>query len=738
MNTTQVTIFVFFCINATLSGNFFIRFLIEKKPKSSLNKHIFILLASSVVWSLGMGLMSIQTSLMKAYVYRTIGILGTFIFMASVQVALCILSEIPKKSQKILNAIALLGLPIFCLYSIPGQTIFIDSNYGMTFFFKPGIITTIYSLYFFFVSLNIFIITLYTVRHNQIKRTVVAGKRLIIVELCIFTGAIFDMILPTLGIAAFPGSAITHFWGVVIFWLALHEMFKSQLTVANMSEYVYYSLSTPVLIFNSNYKLAIINNSSSLFCNIDEGTFLPGEIDINELFETNRDIFDFENDGYITKSICKSNGANCEIIINKIKDAYNDIIGYICLVNDLTEHNLIISRLEQAKLAADAANTSKSVFLANMSHEIRTPMNAILGFSDIALMEDIDNKSREYFKEIKQAGNVLLSLINEILNISKIELGKNEIENANYKPARILNDVELITRSNAIKKGLKFNVNIDPNFPEEVYGDANKIREILLNILGNSVKYTNKGGIEFVAKTYTDLYGNTMFHFVISDTGIGIKAEDIPTIFDKFARVEKKLNSTTEGTGLGLSINKGLVDLLGGTIEVSSEYGVGSSFSVDIPQKVIDSSPMKPVSEDKPTSNHLANSILEGSESLHFLIVDDTTLNLKVASKLLSFYNAEIDTCTSGMEAIEKCKICQYNIIFMDHMMPEMDGIEAMKKIRLLPGYAPGSINKIVALTANAVDGARDMLIAEGFDDFISKPMKKEILDETITRVLSN
>lgn len=735
VSNIQVIIFMLFCMNATLAGNFLIRFILEKKPKSRFNFFVCLLLGSSIVWSLGMGLMSFQTDDTYAYYFRTIGIMGTFAFMIGSQFVLSYLSELPDNIKMIFNGISLLGIPIFILYSLPGQTIFVHNFIGTTFYFKPGIIIVLYSLYFLVVSCNLLLVTVNTANHSQSKRSANAAKRLLIVEVCIFVGAIFDMILPSLGFAALPGSAITHFWGVSIFWIATHEMFNSQITISNMSEYVYRSLNTPVLIFNARNKLEIINSASSSIFGIKEETFEPGVLGIGDLFETDNVIFSFEGKGAIRKAVCKVNNAHCEIAISRIKNSYKDTIGYICLVNDLTEHEMVISKLQQAKLAADAANMSKSLFLANMSHEIRTPMNAILGFSEIALLEDVDPVAKGYFKEIKQAGNILLTVINDILNISKIELGKNEVENNNYESARLIKDVELITRPNAGKKSLTFEVNIDPSFPAELNGDSNKIREILLNLLGNAVKYTNSGKVTLSGSSTIESDDTAIIHFAVSDSGIGIKAEDFDKIFDKFSRVDAKLTSKTEGTGLGLAITKGLVELLGGTINVSSEYGVGTTFTVDIPQKVISSKPIKLLEgEGEETTEAKLSSQLQHCK---FLVVDDSKVNLKVASKFLERYGAHVDTCLSGPEAIDKCKTETYDIIFMDHMMPEMDGVEAMKKIRLISGYEKGDRRKVVALTANAVDSAKELLLSEGFDDFISKPIKKDVLDQAISRILS-
>lgn len=733
-NIVQLVIFVLFCIDATIASSFVVRFTMEKKPKSSITPYVYALLISSVVWSIGMGFMSLQENDQYAYYFRVFGILGTFVFMMSIQFILTALSELPRKTAIVINGISCLGLPIFFAYIQPGQTVFIHNEIGTTFYFKQNLITIIYSIYFVVVSINIFVVTLYTVIHHKLKLVVSAAKRFLIIESLIFLGAITDMIMPSMGFAAFPGSAITHFWGVFVLWLAIHEMYRSQITIANMSEYVYHSLTTPVLIFNSDYKVEIINTASEEFFKQQERSLVTYGTKITELFDVDENFFDFSGRNCTKKAICYATGSNCEIGISKINDSYGDIIGYICLINDLTEHEMIIKRLEQARQDADAANLSKSLFLTNMSHEIRTPMNAILGFSELALSEEIDDTSRGYFSEINQAGDVLLSVINEILNISKIEAGKVEVASEEYSPEIIIRDVELITRANADKKDLSFNVNIDKTFPSLLKGDKNKIREILLNLLGNAVKYTHSGSVSLdVGATISNDVATV--EFTIKDTGIGIKEEDLPLIFDKFSRVDAKLNSKTEGTGLGLSITKGLINLMKGTIDVESEYGKGTTFKVTIPQLVLDSTPISQSHIDKViVKEQQAYIDLSGKQ---FLVVDDNKVNLKVSSSFLKKYGASIDSCLSGAEAINMCQEKLYDIVFMDHMMPEMDGVEAMKLIRKIEGYQEGAPSKIVVLTANAVNEAREMLLSEGFDGFISKPMSKSELDEVILKVIS-
>ncbi len=617
-----------------------------------------------------MGLMSLQTDDGWAYFWRVFGIAGTFMFMMFVQTCMCVIADIPKQLQIALNGISYLGVFVFFLYIQPGQTIFVRNAIGTTFYFRQRIINDLYSLYYILVSINLLAVTLYMVFKHKLKRVRSAGKRFLVVEFFIFFGAIWDMLVPSFGKPALPGSAITQFWGVFVFWFAIHEMYRAHVTVANMSEYIYFSLDIPVLVFDSKGKLRVMNGASSKFFGIEEYELNQNDYVIKDLFDINEDVFSFEGKSRVINSKAKMS-QHCQLAISKIDDKFSDTVGYILIVNDLSEHYLAMKRLEDAKRSADDANMSKSLFLANMSHEIRTPMNAILGFSEMALKESFDSTANEYFEDIKQAGETLLAIINDILDISRLELGKTELTLANYQTAQLFNDVSLIIGMQAQKKNLKFAINIDGDYPKELLGDRDRIREILINLLNNAVKYTKTGGIKFEAKVVKRDADEVTVSFIVSDTGIGIKKEDIESIFEIFKRTDAKLNSQTEGTGLGLSITKNLVELMNGTIKVDSTYGVGSAFTVEITQKIVDAAPIA-LEKIKREPEKIEE---KSYENVKVLAVDDNKVNLKVLSKILDRYKIPHDTALSGQESIDLCKENKYDLIFMDQMMPVMDGI---------------------------------------------------------------
>jgi len=357
-------------------------------------------------------------------------------------------------------------------------------------------------------------------------------------------------------------------------------------------------------------------------------------------------------------------------------------------------------------IEANKASKAKTKFLAKMSHEIRTPMNAIIGMAELALRENMPSTVKEYILTVKQAGSNLLSIINDILDFSKIESGKLEVVPSNYLFSSLINDVVSIIKMRIRDSGLRFDINIDNNIPNSLFGDETRIRQVLLNVLNNAVKYTKKGFISLSASGEIK-EGTVLLTIKIADSGIGIKPEYLKKLFDEFVQVDKGF----EGTGLGLAITKNLLTAMGGDISVQSEYGKGSTFTVKLPQKI--------------SSDELFDSIKNDNLTIKFnapnakvLVVDDIDANLKVVKGLMQPYKMQVDLCTSGAEAIEMIKANSYDIVFMDHMMPEMDGVEATKLIRETHTNLP-----IIALTANAVSGVREMFLANGFNDFLSKPI---------------
>ena len=381
--------------------------------------------------------------------------------------------------------------------------------------------------------------------------------------------------------------------------------------------------------------------------------------------------------------------------------------------------------------AAEAASQAKSQFLANMSHDIRTPLNAILGMSELGLREETQAEKDNCFRDIRSSGRVLLENINSILDLSKIEAGKMELTPESYQVLSVLHDTITILRTRAKEKKLTFHAQIDETLPSTLYGDDVNISHIIMNLGSNAVKYTQEGSITLTV-TWEPQEEDGILVIHIEDTGIGIRREDLPYIFQSYGRLDRKANRHIEGTGLGLPICQQLTELMDGQLGVDSTYGVGSDFWVRLPQKVIDPTPCGPYREGERRETRRNYNSFTAPEAV-VLLVDDQPLNLKVCQGLLGPYEMEVYTARSGAEALHQMTQVWPDLVFMDHMMPQMDGIETTLRIREMGRKDPYfAVVPIIALTANAMKGVREEFLNSGFNDYISKPIELDKLDDIL------
>jgi signal transduction histidine kinase/ActR/RegA family two-component response regulator len=425
------------------------------------------------------------------------------------------------------------------------------------------------------------------------------------------------------------------------------------------------------------------------------------------------------------------------ILINYFGAAIGLYVFYIGV--ETPDYKLLLtalSELEKEKKRADEANDSKSAFLADMSHEIRTPINAVIGMNEMILRECTDRNIIGYAKNIDSSGKTLLSIINDVLDISKIEAGRMELEPGEYSFGTLIHDTVNMILPKAEGKGLIFEWSADESMPDRLYGDEKRIRQILVNLLNNAVKYTEKGYVKL--EISYELAGRDIeLSIDVSDTGIGIKEEDMGRLFNKFDRLDKERNKSIEGTGLGLPIVISLLKLMNGTIDVDSIYGEGTTFRITIPQKAVGEETVaefrKRTEENR--SRGSGYRALFNAPDARLLVVDDTAVNLVVVKGLLKTTGIGIDTASSGKEALKKCEETAYDLILMDIRMPLMSGTECMHLIK----QQENGLNQktpVICLTADAIAGAREHYLEEGFDSYITKPFKSSDFEAALAQFL--
>ena len=481
-------------------------------------------------------------------------------------------------------------------------------------------------------------------------------------------------------------------------------------------------LREPMIIADGQYRFLEANEKAKdifpLLKDLDRGDPIPDEM----LLYT----FKHKQDGEIISD-------NFILHTDVQKIIYDEQIRYAMLLFDMTEERMQLDQMHHLKVEADMANHAKTDFLAKMSHEIRTPINAVLGMAEMILRESSQNSVKEYALDIRNSATLLLSIINEILDSTKIETGKLEIIPGNYAIGKFLNELYNMIAGKAQEKGLQLIFDIQKDIPSEYFGDDVRLRQVLANPLTNAVKYTHEGMVCFTlrVKEKGDI---AVLHYEVEDTGIGIKQEDISKLYMDYQRIDEARNRYIEGTGLGMSITIQLLRLMGSSLKVQSEYEKGSIFSFDIEQRIINKEPLdtfkgkieKEADEYRYVTGYLA-------PDAKVLVVDDNEMNRKVFCGLLKQTQMQITQADSGAACLELLRKNHYDLIFLDHMMPEMDGIETfhiMKKEKLCED------TPVIMLSANAVTGARENYLKEGFDDFMTKPVMQEKLDEMIQSYL--
>lgn len=797
--------------------------------KEKLNIYFFLSSIGSAIWGLGFGLLLIQTTQQAALICRGFGMIGVFMSILFSTKVFMIIANSPKRLKQIATVISYTGLMLYPFLIMPERATFYIGEFGMSYTFANDIWNTLYNVYDGIFMILSAVTAIVMGKSMKYKREKILCYSLWAFIVLIFTGTMLDTLLPMLGKPAFPGSTIAQFPATLIEFLALIYMKKNSLTLQTVSNHIYHSTDVPIFVINIDSKIEFISDAGYKYFGIEPEH--EKEIDVLELFkfESQDELIDIANKKITKECSIKYDNKYCSITIDKVNDVFKDTIGYILIVNDLTEKNKYIAELKQAKDEAENASKSKDNFLANMSHELRTPLNAIIGMNSLLKTETDATKIKEYTQQVDKSSRTLLTMIDELFDFTEIQNGKLDIIEEEYNIIETIKNIINIYKEQIEDKHLLYEVNIDKQIPIKLYGDEKRLKQCIVNLLKNAIKYTKAGKITLNIKTQNN-NEKANLSIEINDTGVGIKEEDSQKIFSSFKGLEETKNRNYEGIGVGLATVKKLMTLMNGNLDIKSEEGKGTKCTITIPQRIIDKNESGGYQETNKThkvgvindnSNdtkilikllnkefvelEILNTIdynqikqsnydyifinhdeITNSEEISqnlqeqkivylteeeiqtdkykilkpisrqklkeifnlkdttkevycpnakMLAVDDNKLNLIVLKGFLKNTGAQIETCTSGADALELTLKNKYDIIFLDHMMPGMDGVETMKNIRSQNTEMASTV-PIIVVTANAVEGAKDYYINQGFQAYISKPIDTGLLNETLIKYL--
>lgn len=709
-----------------------ISYFMREKNAGALRYYMLVMGFFGALWSGGYGIMGFTETGEAAAVFRAVGLVGVVGFMMTEALMIAYMVELPKWLFRAYAMIFGIFAVVDLYFFIPDQHTFVRLNGRMCYYSTNSFGRMVHNIFLAFVAVTMIAMAILWVHKEKPKRQSYYVRAAILANIAILFSIIPDTILPMLGKPSFPSSAYGMFLTYMITWFWATRFNAFSITVGNLSQYIYESANTAILIFDEYFRLVLANPYGQELLGIKK---IENQ-KLMQLFQGTEAEFGRIKDGILRDNkgvaeLVSVHGAiSCSLNFSLARDFHDDPYCIVCFVYDLTKEKNMLEEVVRA-------NEAKSQFLANMSHEIRTPINGILGMDSVLLKECHDENLREYAKNIQSAGQSLLSIINDILDISKIESGKMEILTIRYQLFSVLNDCYNLTKIKLQNKPVSFIMQINEKLPSWLYGDEVRIRQIINNFLSNAVKYTKEGNITFELDFEEKTDEQILLVITVRDTGIGIKEEDLGKLFESFTRIEEKRNRNIEGTGLGLNLTKNLVNLMGGEVFAESTYGKGSCFTAKIPQKIADAKPMgdfgKRYQQYLSTSDDDKLSFLAPDAKI--LVVDDVTMNLKVVEGLLKATKIQIDTAVSGSECLECVKTTPYQMIFLDHMMPEMDGLETLEHMKNLADN-PNAQTPVIMLTANAIVGAKEEYIEAGFTDYLTKPIRETELLEMILKYL--
>ena len=717
-------------------------------PSSRSGRRMLLACVSIFTWDFGYGWMGLCHGSDFAYIPRAIGLISVILYICSVLSYLTILSGFPRKITLTICTICSVMFFGSWLFMIQKNAVtFVETPWGYWWYSKKiparyvETASVLIALIFFYVILE------WWNKNAEFKRERHLIKRFRWFGPILVVGLIFDTYIPLVaGTPAIPGTVVFAFLSSMLLFKISKGYMAFGISEANISGFVFREVNVPVIILNPGGYIELYNDiAGSTFARF--GT-LKGK-KLEDIIEPVTRLSYVSEEYRSWLMSIKGREAYCRLVRSVIYDEFNEISCEIIFLPDMTDAILSMQMADEGSRLAEEANKAKSNFLANMSHEIRTPMNAIIGMSDIMLADkSLKEETRNQLKVIKTAGDGLLELINDILDISKIESGKYEIINEEYDFAKLIYDVSTIIRTRLDGTGVELKLYVYSDMPVRVIGDELRVRQILMNILGNAIKFTKEGSIEMKCecRRLTDDY---VIYIDVTDTGIGIKEENLKTIFGVFNQVDTRKNRNIEGTGLGLAISRDLALMMNGDITADSVYGEGSTFHISFHQEISDDQQLgpkkamdlenfiyEPAGEKAAEKDRISEEDKTGRyEGKSVLIVDDNMVNLKVSKALMEPYGMNVDIAESGKKAIEMVKNGNYDLIFMDHMMPDLDGVDTTRLIRSLDDERAKN-TPIVALTADVVAGTKEMLLEEGMQDFLGKPIRDTELKTVLRKWL--
>lgn len=714
---------------ALLAGYSFYK---KEKKAGIIRNYLLISGFFAALWCYSFGLMGMFSDMNGIFWSRAVGLVAIVGYLLCLMILIAKLIHFNEYCVRVFIVVYLiLAFWDIVLFSSLDYHHFVEVDGRTSFTTEPCFASTYHKVFLAVAVLMLFLVGftwLFSKKTTQNRKLVLV---MVCAHLCLMVSMIPDTILTAFNIPYFPSTCYGVMISYMITWYNCVHNNALTITLQNISDYIYQGTNVNILVFDMAKKYYIGNDAANEFFALEENA----DIGLSDLFDISveeaerclEDVIAGKMDEIKLHTIKGSR--SCALQFTVGRDKKNVAFCIVVFVYDLTNEEEMMEDLKKA-------NEAKSDFLSNMSHEVRTPINAIIGMNEMILRESIDENVKEYANAIDSASHALLSIINDVLDISKIESGRMELTEANYELSSLVVDCYNMVIDKVNEKGLTLHVDCDEKSPNALYGDVSHIRQIVLNLLTNAVKYTDKGDIN-LRVTGEAYQGHWALKIIVEDTGIGIEQENIDKLFDKFERFDLQKNRNIEGTGLGLNIVKSFVELMDGTIEVTSQYGKGSTFTICIPQIIVDSSAVgkidiRSITEDRKAYKYTCDFT---APEARILVVDDVSVNLKVFANLVKEYKIQIDTVLSGQECLTLTKQKEYDIIFMDHMMPEMDGIETLSNMKTDVENRNRNTT-VIMLTANALIGMKEMYLEKGFTDYLSKPIVHAKLDKLIKRYL--